>query len=46
MADHKCQEKGNHLTLWDEVKIVDWEELCLKEEAHMLNRPSIDEYDL
>ena len=45
-------QKGNHLPLWDEVKIIDreehWRIKCLKESAHMLgfidllNRPSIE----
>ena len=26
MADHICKEKGNHLPLWDQVKIIDREE--------------------
>ena len=26
MADHIWKEKGNHLHLWDEVKIIDREE--------------------
>ena len=26
MADHIRKEKGNHLALWDEIKIIDWEE--------------------
>ena len=26
MADHIWKEKGNHLSLWDEVKIIDKEE--------------------
>ena len=40
MADHIWKEKGNHLPLWDEVKIIDKEEYwrirCLKEAVHML----------
>ena len=40
MADHIWKEKGNHLPLWDEVKIIDREEHWrinhLKESAHML----------
>ena len=52
MADHIWKEKGNPLTLWDEVEIIDRAEHCwirrLKESAHMLgyndllNRPSIE----
>ena len=38
MADHIWKEKGNHLPLWDEVKIIDREEHYrirrLKESAH------------
>ena len=26
MADHIWEEKGNHLPLWDKVKIIDWAE--------------------
>ena len=40
MADPLWKEKGNHLPLWDEVRIIDWEEHWriqhLKEAAHML----------
>ena len=40
MADHIWKEKGNHLPLWDEVKIIDWGKVWrirhLKEAAHML----------
>ena len=52
MADQIGKEKGNHLALWDEVQIIDWEEhwriRCLKEAAHtlgysdQLSRPSIE----
>ena len=52
MADHIWKEKGNHLPLWDEVKIIDreehWKIIHLKESAHMLScsdllsRPSIE----
>ena len=39
MADHIWKEKGNHLPLWDKVKIIDRDELWrishLKESAHM-----------
>ena len=52
MADHIWKEKGNHLSLWDKVEIIDWAELWrirhLKESAHtlgyidLLSRPSID----
>ena len=52
MADHIWKEKGNHLPLWDEVKIFDsaehWRIRLLKESAHvlgyndLLNRPSIE----
>ena len=47
MADHIWKEKGSHLPLWDEVKIIVWRIKCLKELAHMLgyndllNKPSI-----
>ena len=50
MADHICQEKVNHLPLWDEVEIIDradhWRIRPLKESADMvgcdnlLSRPS------
>ena len=40
MADHTWKEKGNHLPLWDKVKIIDraehWRIRRLKESAHML----------
>ena len=52
MADHIWKEKGIHLPLWDEVKIIDiadhWRIRRLKESAHMLgyndqlSRPSIE----
>ena len=52
MADHIWKEKGNHLTSWDKVEIIDWAEHWrirhLKESAHMLgyidllSRPSIE----
>ena len=52
MADHIWKEKGNHLPLWDEVKIIDREELWgmrhLKEATDMLgysdllSRPSVE----
>ena len=52
MADHIWKEKGNHLPLWDNVKIIDreghWKRRRLKEAAHMLgyvdllSRPSIE----
>ncbi len=54
MADPiwKEKEKGNHLSLWDEVEIIDrtehWRIRRLKESAHMLgyndllSRPSIE----
>ena len=52
MADHIWKAKGNHLPLWDEVKIIDWGEhwriRLLKESAHilgcndLLSRPSIE----
>ena len=52
MADHIWKEKGNHLPLWDKVKIIDreehWKTRRLKEPAHMLgyvdllSRPSIE----
>ena len=39
MADHIWKEKGNNLPLWDEVKIIDWEEHWrirrINEWAHM-----------
>ena len=41
MADHIWKEKGNHLTLWDEVEIIDraehWRIRCHKESAYMLS---------
>ena len=52
MAGHIWKEKGKHLPLWDEVKIIDrvehWMIRRLKESAHMvgysdlLSRPSIE----
>ena len=40
MADHIWKAKGNHLPLWDKVKIIDraehWRIRRLKESAHML----------
>ena len=40
MANYIRKEKGNHLPFWDDVKIIDREELwrisCLKEAAYML----------
>ena len=52
MADHIWKEKGNHLPLWDKIKIIDreehWRIRCLKESVHMLgysnllSRPSIE----
>ena len=52
MADPIWKEKGKHLSLWDEVEIIDssehWWIKHLKESAHMLNyndvlsRPSIE----
>ena len=52
MADHLWIEKGNHLTLWDKVKIFDrdgrWKRRRLKKEAHVLghvdhlSRPSME----
>ena len=52
MADHIWKEKGNHLPMWDEVKIIDrkehWRIRRLKEAADLLdysdllNRPSIE----
>ena len=52
MADHIWKEKGNHLPLWDKVKIINraehWRIRRLKESAHMLgyndllSRPSIE----
>ena len=40
MANYIWKEKGNHLPLWDKVKIIDKEKHCwikrLKESAHML----------
>ena len=39
-ADSIWKEKGNHLPLWNEVKMTDreerWRIRCLKEVAHML----------
>ena len=36
---HIWKEKGNHLPLWDKVKIIDrkghWKRRCLKEMAHV-----------
>ena len=52
MADHIWKEKGNHLPLWDEVEMIDWDEhwrlRLFKESAHtlgytdLLSRPSIE----
>ena len=52
MAGHIWKEKGNHLSLWNEVEIIDreehWRTRLLEELAHMLSyngllsRPSID----
>ena len=52
MADHIWKEKGNHLSLWDEVEIIDraahWRIRRLLESSHMagyndlLSRPSIE----
>ena len=52
MADHIWKERGNHLPLWNKVKIINreehWKRRCLKEVAHMLgyvdllSRPSIE----
>ena len=52
MADHIWKEKGNHLPLWDAVKVIERDEpgriRRLKESAHMLgysdlvSRPSIE----
>ena len=52
IADHIWKEKGNHLPLWNKVKIIDreghWKRRRLKEAAHMLghldllSRPSIE----
>ena len=40
MEDHIWKEKGNHLPLWDDVKIIDsaehWRIRHLKESAHMV----------
>ena len=40
MVDHIWKEKGNHLLLWDQAKIIDreehWKIRCLKEAVHML----------
>ena len=40
IADHIWKEKGNHLPLWDKVKIINreehWKRRHLKEVAHML----------
>ena len=41
MADTILKEKGNHLPLWDEIRIINrdehWRIRCLKESAHMLD---------
>ena len=52
MVDHIWKEKGNHLPLWDDVKIIDckehWRIRHLKESAYMLgysdllSKPSIE----
>ena len=54
IVDHIWKETGNHLPLWDKVKIIDkeehWRIRHFKASTHMLaysdllNRPSIDEY--
>ena len=40
MVDHTWKEKRNHLPLWDEVKIIDWEEHWRI--RHLLSRLSIE----
>ena len=39
MVDHIWKEKGNHLLLWDEIKIIyrdeHWRIRCFKESVHM-----------
>ena len=52
MADYIWKEKENYLLLWNQAKIIDWEEhwkiTRLKEAAHMVgnielfSRPSIE----
>ena len=52
MANHIWKEKGNHLSLWDKVEIIDraeyWRIRRLKESAHilgyndLLSRPTIE----
>ena len=52
MADDIWKEKGNHLTLWDKVEIIEgaehWRNRRLKESVHflgfndLLSRPSIE----
>ena len=52
MADHIWKERGNHLSLWDKIEIIDRAEHLrirrLEESAHMLgysdllSRPSIE----
>ena len=48
IVDHIWKENGNYLPLWDEVKIIDWEEhwkiRCLKRSSYsdLLSRPSIE----
>ena len=56
MVDHIWKETGNHLSLWDEVEIIDTAEhrriRRFKEPAHMLgyndllSRPSIEMYTI
>ena len=45
-ADYIWKEKGNHLTSWDEVEVIDRAEHGRirrpKESAYMLSRPSIE----
>ena len=40
MADHIWKEKGNHLLLWDEVKIINrkgqWRIRYLKKSVHIM----------
>ena len=52
MVHHIGEKNGNHLTLWDEVKIIDreehWRIRRLKESAHLLgysdllSRPNVE----
>ena len=43
MVDHIWKEKGHHLLLWDQAKIIDWEESVQMLGYHdLLSRPRIE----